>query len=147
MNEKEKQTAQAGCMYCEKNDSLDGLMLLICELPYSNVYLFKNQAYQGRCVVAYKEHADELYELSETELCGFMKDVKKVCKAVAAAFSPEKVNLGMYGDTCKHVHFHVVPKQKDGIDFGGIFQMQPQPPVLLSKEEYAELIDRIKEKI
>lgn len=147
MEEIKRQIKQGGCMYCEKNDSLDNLMILICELPYSKVYLFKNQAHRGRCVVAYKEHADELYELPETELCGFMKDVKTACKAVAAAFSPEKVNLGMYGDTCKHVHFHIVPKQKDGIDFGGVFQMQPQPPVLLSREEYTELIKGIKKKM
>lgn len=133
------------CMYCEKNKNLDHLMIFICELAYSNVYLFKNQAYKGRCVVAYKDHADELYELKDDELCGFMRDTKKVCAAVAAAFSPEKINLGMYGDTCKHVHWHIVPKQTEGPDFGTTFQMQPAPPVFLSGEEYKELIVKLKE--
>lgn len=133
------------CMYCEKNENMTQLMIFICELTYSNVYLFKNQAYKGKCVVAYKNHADELFELEEDELCGFMKDTKKVCRAVAFAVAPEKINLGMYGDTCKHVHWHVVPKQMGGQDFGTTFQMQPNPPVFLSETEYDVLIQKIKE--
>lgn len=133
-----------GCMYCDKNEKLDQLMIFLCELPYSNVYLFKNQACKGRCVVAYKNHADELYELSDEELHGFMQDTKRVCRAVAETVSPEKINLGMYGDTCKHVHWHVVPKQKGGVDFGTTFQMQPSPPVYLEWEESEALIQKIK---
>ena len=64
-------------------------------------------------------HAEELYELSDEELQGFMQDVKRVCRAVAGTVHPEKINLGLYGDTCKHVHWHIVPKQKGGPDFGG----------------------------
>lgn len=41
-----------GCMYCEENENLALLMAPICELPSSRVYLFRNQAYRGRCVVA-----------------------------------------------------------------------------------------------
>ena len=51
------------------------------------------------------------------------------------------------GDTCKHVHWHIVPKQKGGPDFGGVFQMQPQPQVLLSDAEFETLIEQIREKL
>ena len=54
-----------GCMYCEENENLALLMAPICELPSSRVYLFRNQAYRGRCVVAAGNHAEELYELSD----------------------------------------------------------------------------------
>ena len=46
-----------GCMYCEENENLALLMAPICELPSSRVYLFRNQAYRGRCVVAAGNHA------------------------------------------------------------------------------------------
>lgn len=138
-------TKMAGCMYCEESENLKDLMIFICELTYSSVYLFKNQAYRGRCVVAFKQHAEELFELDDEEIKGFMRDTKRVCRAVADVVEPEKINLGMYGDTCKHVHFHVVPKQKDGLDFGTTFQMQPQPPVYLQEEEYSELVKQIKQ--
>ena len=137
----------SGCMYCEEDGNLEKLMVPICELPFSRVYLFRNQAYRGRCVVALKRHAEELYELTDEELQGFMKDTKRVCRAVAETVQPEKINLGMYGDTCKHVHWHVVPKQTDGADFGGVFQMQPQPPVFLTDEEYEALAKQIREKL
>ena len=136
-----------GCMYCEENENLALLMAPICELPSSRVYLFRNQAYRGRCVVAARNHAEELYELSDEELQGFMQDVKRVCRAVAGTVHPEKINLGLYGDTCKHVHWHIVPKQKDGPEFGGVFQMQPQPQVLLSDAEFETLIEQIREKL
>lgn len=135
------------CMYCNKDENLKNLMIFICELPYSNVYLFKNQACLGRCVVAYKNHADELYELTESELKGFMSDTQKVCLAINVTVKPEKINLGLYGDTCKHVHWHVVPKQIGGVDFGTTFQMQANPPVFLSDKEYEALIEKIKSNI
>ena len=136
-----------GCMYCEENENLALLMAPICELPSSRVYLFRNQAYRGRCIVAAGNHAEELYELSDEELQGFMQDVKRVCRAVAGTVHPEKINRGLYGDTCKHVHWHIVPKQKGGPDFGGVFQMQPQPQVLLSEAEFETLIEQIREKL
>ena len=51
------------CFYCEKDERLTDLMLEICKLKVSTLYLFKEQTYKGRCVVAYKGHINELYEL------------------------------------------------------------------------------------
>ena len=31
-------------------------------------------------------------------------------------FNPDKVNYGAYGDTGHHLHFHLVPKYKDGYE-------------------------------
>ena len=45
----------AECFYCEKdNEKRKALMLDVCELPYSIVYLFRDQKNKGRCVVAFK---------------------------------------------------------------------------------------------
>lgn len=41
----------AECFYCEKdNEKRKALMLDVCELPYSIVYLFRDQKNKGRCV-------------------------------------------------------------------------------------------------
>lgn len=132
------------CMYCHETPALRELMIYIGELPRSNVYLFRNQAYRGRCVVAYKEHARELHDLTELELSEFMTEVNRVSQAVFQAVKPEKINLGLYGDTCPHVHWHVVPKQKGGREFGSPFLMQPDPPVYLTENEYKTLIQTIR---
>ena len=134
------------CIYCERNQLQKDLMIEICDLNVSTVFLFKEQTYKGRCVVAYKDHDVELYELNDADLLAYMKDVNRVAKAMKKAFAPEKVNYGAYSDKLKHLHMHLVPKYIDGPDFGGTFTMNPQK-VYLSDGEYAELIGKIKDEL
>lgn len=133
-----------GCMYCEENDTLLGMMMPLAELSMAKVYLFRDQTYYGRCVVACKKHADELFELTDSDRDAFMADVSRVAKAVSGAVGAEKINLGMYGDKVKHVHFHVVPKQVGGPGYGGVFEMSCNPPKHLSEEEYQKIMDEIR---
>lgn len=131
------------CLYCQNNDTLHSLMIKICDLEVSQLFLFKEQSYHGRCNVVYKDHTIEFHELSDENRNAFMRDVAKVGKAIAAAFNPTKINYGAYADTLSHLHMHIVPKYKDGYGFGGVFEMNPQK-TKLTDAEYAELIDKIK---
>lgn len=131
------------CFYCSKSKELDDLMIKICDLEVSTVYLFKEQTYKGRCNVAFKGHKSEITDLTEEEATAFMNDVRKVAKAIQKAFNPDKINYGAFADTMKHLHFHVVPKYVDGPAWGTMFEMNPGK-VLLSDEEYNELITKIK---
>ena len=112
----------------------------------SRVFLFKEQTYRGRCLVAYKDHINDLNELSENDRNAFMADVCKVTAAMQKAFSPEKINYGAYSDKLCHLHFHLVPKYVDGPDYGGVFQMNPGK-VYLSDSEYTEMIDLLKKSL
>lgn len=69
------------CFYCSKNKDLDSLMIKICDLETSTVYLFKEQTYKGRCNVVYKEHKSEITDLTEDEAAAFINDARKVAKA------------------------------------------------------------------
>lgn len=131
------------CFYCSKNEDIDSLMIKICDLEVSTVYLFKEQTYKGRCNVVFKEHKSEITELTEEETSAFMNDVRRVAKAIQKAFSPDKINYGAFADTMKHLHFHVVPKYEGGSSWGKMFDMNPGN-VLLNDEEYNELITKIK---
>ena len=135
------------CFYCVKDARLNNLMIEICKLEASTLYLFKEQTCRGRCVVAFNGHKSELYNLTSEERTKFMSDVSKVGEALHKAFSPDKVNYGAYGDTMTHLHFHIVPKYKGGPSFGGTFEMSPANKVLLKDEEYNELIKKIKENL
>jgi diadenosine tetraphosphate (Ap4A) HIT family hydrolase len=130
------------CLYCQRNELQKSLMIEICDLSASTLFLFKEQSHPGRCVVAYKKHVNELFELSEKDRNAFMADVCKVAKAIRTAFSPTKINYGAYSDKLPHLHFHLVPKYEGGFGFGGIFEMNPQK-VYLSETEYAETIAKI----
>ncbi|MBR1444809.1 MAG: HIT family protein [Firmicutes bacterium] len=132
------------CLYCKNKEKLDSLMIYIADLGVSKLYLFKEQTYYGRCVMAYKDHGVELTDLSAEESALFIKDMQRVGKAINAAVSPAKVNYGMFSDTLAHLHVHIVPKQKDGYGFGGTFEMNVNPPKYLSEDEYKEIIEKIK---
>jgi diadenosine tetraphosphate (Ap4A) HIT family hydrolase len=134
------------CFYCEKDQRLKDLMIEICELNVSTVYLFREQSYKGRCLVAYNKHVNELFELEDKELELYMKDVKKVAAAVKKAFAPGKINYGAYSDKLPHLHFHIVPKYEGSLNWGSTFEMNPGK-VLLSDEEYNKIINAIKENL
>ncbi len=141
-------TENTACIYCAKDQRLTDLMIEVCELDASIVYLFKEQTYKGRSVVAYKKkHKNEIFELSEEELIQYTKDVARVAKAVSKAFNPGKINYGAYGDKMPHIHFHIVPKYEDKPKWGSTFDMQPDEKVYLTEEEYAEVINKIKENL
>lgn len=130
------------CLYCQNNETLHRLMIKICDLEVSQLFLFKEQSYLGRCNVVYNNHGIELYELSNEQRNAFMHDVVIAAKAIASAFNPTKINYGAYSDTLSHLHMHIVPKYKDGYGFGSVFEMNPQRTIL-SEAEYAAIIEKI----
>ena len=132
------------CFYCRKDQRLHDLMIEIASLSVSTLYLFKEQTHPGRCVVAYRGHVNELFELPEAELAIYTKDVARAAKAIKTAFGATKINYGAYSDKLPHLHFHLVPKYKDGPSFGTTFEMMPANKKLLSEAEYAAAIRAIK---
>ncbi|MBQ0034079.1 MAG: HIT family protein [Bacteroidales bacterium] len=131
------------CIYCTKHDVRNTIMIYITDLSVSKVFLFREQTYRGRCLVAYNGHVNDLNELSDEERNAFMADVAKVTRTMQKVFNPEKINYGAYSDKLSHLHFHLAPKYVDGPDYGGTFQMNPGK-VFLSDQEYAEMINAIK---
>ncbi len=133
----------SNCGYCVGGEPLAKFGIQICDLKVSQLILFKEQSHPGRCIVAYKDHVSEIVNISEEERNAFFADVDHAARAIHAAFHPDKLNYGAYGDTGCHLHMHLVPKYKDGFEWGGTFEMNPGR-VTLSDEEYAEMIEKIK---
>lgn len=131
------------CIYCSKDNRLHDLMIEISKLQVSTVYLFKEQTYRGRCVVALNHHETEIFHLPEEQRQQFTQDLCQVAAAIEQAFAPQKVNYGAYGDTMPHVHFHIVPKYEGGPAWGTTFEMNPRQ-TYLSDAEYTQLIEQIK---
>ncbi len=131
------------CGYCMRDEHLDAFGIYICDLSVSSLILFKEQSHPGRCIVAYKDHVSEIVNISDEDRNAFFADVNRAAKAIHAAFHPDKVNYGAYGDTGCHLHMHLVPKYKDGFEWGGVFAMNPGRKTL-SEAEYADMIAKIK---
>ena len=134
------------CLYCQNNETLHDLMIEVAILSVSRVFIFKEQTYHGRCLVAYDKHVDDLNLLSDEERNAFMSDVAKVTRAMQKVFNPDKINYGAYSDTLSHLHFHLIPKYKGGPDFGGVFQMNPKK-VYLTDAEYTEMAEALKKEL
>ena len=133
----------SNCGYCMRGELLDKFGIFICELDVSTLILFKVQSHPGRCIVAYKDHVSEIVNISDAERNAFFADVNRAAKAIHAAFKPDKINYGAYGDTGWHLHFHLVPKYEGKDEWGGVFAMNPDK-VYLTDAEYAEMIEKIK---
>ncbi|MBK6406730.1 MAG: HIT domain-containing protein [Holophagales bacterium] len=132
------------CFYCEPDQRQADLMVEVCDLSVSSLFVFREQTYSGRCLVAYRHHVNELFELTDVERDAFCKDVADAARAMMTAFGPAKINYGAYSDKLGHLHVHLVPKYVDGPDYGSTFRMMPEPRVLLSEADTAALAARLR---
>ena len=130
------------CGYCVGGEPLAKFGIKICDLSVSQLILFKEQSHRGRVIVAYKDHVSELVDISDEERNAFFADVARAAKAIHAAFHPDKVNYGAYGDGGCHLHFHLVPKYQGEFEWGMPFAMNPAK-TYLTDGEYEELIQKI----
>lgn len=126
-----------------RGELLDKFGIYICDLSVSSLILFKEQSKRGRCIVAYKDHVSEIVDLSDEERNAFFADVNRAAKAIHKIFKPDKLNYGAYGDTGCHLHVHLCPKYKDGDEWGGTFQMNPNK-VYYTDEEYDIMVKAFK---
>ena len=134
------------CLYCQNNETQHNLMIEVAKLSVSRLFIFKEQTYHGRCLVAYDKHFDDINLLSDEERNAFMADVVHATRAMQKVFNPVKINYGAYSDTLSHLHFHLVPKYEGGPDFGGVFRMNPQE-VYLTDKEYADMAEALKKEL
>lgn len=128
------------CLYCRQDQRLHDLMLLVAPLAVSTLLLFREQTHPGRCVVAYRGHVNELFELPPAELTAFMQDVAQAARAIKAVTGAQKINYGAYSDKLAHLHFHLVPKYEGGPGWGSTFEMMPATKRLLDEAAYAAQI-------
>lgn len=132
------------CFYCRKDQRLHDLMIEVAPLSASTLYLFREQTHRGRCVVAYRNHVNELFELPDAEMQAFVRDVARAARALKTAFHAAKINYGAYSDKLPHLHMHLVPKYVGGPSYGTTFEMMPAEKKLLPDAEYAALASAIK---
>ena len=131
------------CFYCEDKEKRRSLMIEICKLSVSTLYLNRDQKHLGRCVLKLNEHKTDLSALSTEENAAFFGDLRRVSQALNKSYAPDKINYAIYGDLVPHLHVHIVPKYAEGLQWGGPFT-DDIPKKTLAEEEYAAMIEAIK---
>ena len=120
-------------------------MFEVAKLETSVLYLNKDQTHFGRSILAFNNHKTELFELTRLELNHFAEDLSKAAKALQNAFDSQKINYAVYGDVVSHLHFHLVPKYENSVDWGDAFVHAPQEIKKLKNSEYEYLIEKIQQ--
>ena len=146
--------SDASCVMCEmltvieKADdyrSADGhVARKIADLPTAVALLAHDQFYRGYALVVARTHARELFLLPEDEATAYFRDMLRVARAIAAAFTPEKMNYELLGNTVAHLHWHLFPRYANDPDPRRPVWEHHHEPVALSDAEAARTIEAIR---
>ncbi len=134
------------CQYCLNREAIENFGRIAFETETSIIIVFKDQSHKGRMCVAYKkDHVAELTDLNEADRKAYLADVFACARAIKKAYNPDRINYGAYGDALGHLHFHLVPKYKDGFEWGGTFAMNTGKENYATDDEIAEVAKKIKD--
>lgn len=105
------------CVFCAIRDGKIP-SFKIYEDENSLAFMDINPLTDGHCLVIAKNHAENLFEITEENLAQVMKTVKKVALALRAALKPEGLNLLQANgkaayQSVPHFHLHLVPRWTD----------------------------------
>ncbi len=129
---------------------------LITETEYWFVLLAPDQRNLGTCVVALKRLKGDLAELNEEEWSEFSKIVKKLEYALKNTFNSTMFNWGCLMNSAylknppnPHVHWHMIPRYKEKIDFEDLIFEDPcfGSSTMKSKEGIREVAGDVRIKI
>jgi diadenosine tetraphosphate (Ap4A) HIT family hydrolase len=82
----------------------------VVALGASQLSLYDDSRFPGRCILMLNNHEEELDDLDEELLLRFMKDIQLASKAIKMVTSSGRVNVAVLGNAVAHVHAHLIPR-------------------------------------
>ncbi|HLC36325.1 MAG TPA: HIT family protein [archaeon] len=102
------------CVFCriavkEMNSSI------LFEDKKTMAFLDINPISEGHSLVIPKTHSENIFEMSEEDLCAVIKTVQLIGKAIQKAVNADAINVGVNsgkaaGQIVFHSHFHIIPR-------------------------------------
>jgi len=109
-------TADADCLFCK---------IIAGEIPCFKLFeddetlafMDINPANEGHALVIPKEHAKDIYAISDTAITATVKTAKKIAAAVDKTLNPDGLNLlqcngPAAAQSVFHFHMHVLPRRE-----------------------------------
>ena len=132
------------CIFCK---IIDGEIPAVKVLDEELVVAFMdiNPSSKGHMLVVPKNHAENIFEIPESDLVALIKAVKRCAKAVKEALNAEGITIlqlnGKASDQIvPHLHIHVIPRwENDGLSVS-TWEMKPG-----DMEEIQEIALKVKE--
>jgi diadenosine tetraphosphate (Ap4A) HIT family hydrolase len=117
----------------------------VARLRASTLYLTRNQAYRGHCVLVLDlRHATRPDELSPQEWADFCGDLHHAERSIARVVRPDHVNIAALGNVVPHLHWHIIPRYRSDPRWGEpIWPESVQ--VALEPAELQELLDDLRQ--
>ena len=102
------------CLICDRIDWIkdDKNPYFVKELETGYVVIGDQQTYWGYTLFLCKQHVPELHLLDPRFRDTFLSEMAVVAEAVYKAFSPDKLNYELLGNTDEHLHWHLFPRRK-----------------------------------
>ncbi len=94
---------------------------------------------RGYCCLVSRRHVVELHDLSEDEAEGFMRDMRRVGRALQGITGAVKMNLEIHGNTIPHLHAHFYPRYAGDRFEGGPVDPRVEP-VVLGEDEFRDFV-------
>lgn len=127
------------CPMCRGTDRI-----VIATLSSGRVELINDANFIGYCVLVYRRHVVELYDLDADERRQLIEDISQVAQAIAKQCHPEKFNYEMMGNAVPHLHCHIVPRYRNDGYWGGPLWWRPLEKISrLAEAEYKALAERL----
>jgi diadenosine tetraphosphate (Ap4A) HIT family hydrolase len=118
----------ATCPICLRREPLD----IVAKLEASWVTMQEAAPIQGYVCLVSQIHAIELHDLPDATATAFMRDARRVSKALATATGAVKLNYEIHGNSLPHLHIHFFPRYR-----GDQFEGQPINPRLVKNPVYS----------
>jgi len=118
----------AACPICSRREPLD----LVATLEASWVTMQEAAPVPGYVCLVSQTHAVELHDLADAVATSFMRDARRVSRALAAVTGAVKLNYEIHGNSLPHLHVHFFPRYR-----GDRFEGQPINPRLVAQPVYA----------
>ena len=116
---------------------------VVADLAVSQLWLAANQSVPGYCVLVYRRHVREPYDLSREERLAFFEDMATAGSALERAFGAVKMNFELLGNAVSHLHCHLKPRY-----YGDPAPGKPIHPdermLFLREQEYAQQVGTIR---
>ena len=104
----------------------------VAELESCRLMMSEDGPVRGYAWLPFRRHVIELHELTDAEGTAFMRDIRRVSRALAAATGAVKLNHEIHGNTVPHLHLHIFPRYR-----GDPFEGAPIDPRAITGPVYA----------
>lgn len=123
---------------------------LVWQNNHLRVIMVKDVHFVGFVRVVWHEHVAEMTDLTAAQRSELLNVVFVVEQCMRDVLKPAKINLASLGNMTPHLHWHVIPRFADDVNFPNpvwaitAAQAKQKPAPRVSVEQYNALVQALK---